>query len=353
MSGKLPFGLKAAKPGSLKVKSFSIGSLKKKKKSKFQLMKEERERKKREAEAEAAAVYEDFAKHFDSAATSTSSAAGASKTFVLGAGVGAHTVAADSASKSPRADSATAPNSTRRKPVSDGVKSMFSAAGGSRRTGSSSGGSSSRGRGNNTGSRATHAAFSTMQPSSSSSSSSSSFTTTSLSTARSTSPPSASSSSSTSKPPSELSSLLDEIKQTRSTRKSARNIDSFLEELKSGRPSDDPAAQAQGGRGGAVTGYGGSHYDGDPLTTNLYVGNLAPTVTEEVLIEQFGDMGEIASVKIMWPRTPEEKARQRNCGFVSYMKRDDAAFAQREMDGAMVRRRVRIVFADVFATHHT
>lgn len=43
--------------------------------------------------------------------------------------------------------------------------------------------------------------------------------------------------------------------------------------------------------------------DGDPETTNLYVGNLAPTVTEELLQEVFGKFGEIYSVKIMWPRT--------------------------------------------------
>jgi hypothetical protein len=43
--------------------------------------------------------------------------------------------------------------------------------------------------------------------------------------------------------------------------------------------------------------------DGDPDTTNLYVGHLAPTVTEEMLQETFGKYGEIYSVKIMWPRT--------------------------------------------------
>ena len=43
--------------------------------------------------------------------------------------------------------------------------------------------------------------------------------------------------------------------------------------------------------------------DGDPDTTNLYLGNLAPTTTEETLQEAFGKFGEIYSVKIMWPRT--------------------------------------------------
>jgi U2-associated protein SR140 len=44
----------------------------------------------------------------------------------------------------------------------------------------------------------------------------------------------------------------------------------------------------------------GSHDDGDVATTNLYVGNIAPTVTEETLGERFGRHGVIASVKIMW-----------------------------------------------------
>ena len=47
----------------------------------------------------------------------------------------------------------------------------------------------------------------------------------------------------------------------------------------------------------------GSYDDGDPASTNLYIGNIAPTVTEELLQETFGRYGEIYSVKIMWPRT--------------------------------------------------
>jgi len=68
----------------------------------------------------------------------------------------------------------------------------------------------------------------------------------------------------------------------------------------------------------------GSHDVGDVSTTNLYVGNLPPEVTEEILAKEFGAYGDIASVKIMWPRTEEEHARRKNCGFVSYMDRKDA-----------------------------
>jgi RNA recognition motif-containing protein len=41
-------------------------------------------------------------------------------------------------------------------------------------------------------------------------------------------------------------------------------------------------------------------------------------------MELFGRYGEINSVKVMWPRTEEEKARKRNCGFVSFKRRADA-----------------------------
>jgi U2-associated protein SR140 len=68
----------------------------------------------------------------------------------------------------------------------------------------------------------------------------------------------------------------------------------------------------------------GSHDSGDPFTTNLYVGNLAPSVTEELLNEIFGRFGAINSVKVMWPRSEEERARKRNCGFVSFKSRVDA-----------------------------
>ncbi|KAI8815346.1 hypothetical protein BJ742DRAFT_864575 [Cladochytrium replicatum] len=77
----------------------------------------------------------------------------------------------------------------------------------------------------------------------------------------------------------------------------------------------------------------GSHDTGDPDTTNLYVGNLNPAVNEEMLCKEFARYGPIASVKIMWPRTQEERERNRNCGFVSFMSREPAAAALRELDG--------------------
>lgn len=50
-------------------------------------------------------------------------------------------------------------------------------------------------------------------------------------------------------------------------------------------------------------------------------------MNEEHLCQLFGKFGPLASVKVMWPRTEEEKSRKKNCGFVAYMQREDAEAA--------------------------
>ncbi|CEP07585.1 hypothetical protein [Parasitella parasitica] len=114
-------------------------------------------------------------------------------------------------------------------------------------------------------------------------------------------------------------------KKTKAQKK--RNLDSFLEEIKKGQEIrtrvDAKVAHQENG----------SFDDGNPNSTNLYVGNINPTVTEAGLCQEFGKFGPIASVKIMWPRTQEEKDKGNNCGFVSFMTRQDAANAIRSLDG--------------------
>ncbi|KAM3579210.1 hypothetical protein VKS41_008431 [Umbelopsis sp. WA50703] len=77
----------------------------------------------------------------------------------------------------------------------------------------------------------------------------------------------------------------------------------------------------------------GSHDLGDNSTTNLYLGNISPNVNEAMLCRDFAVFGPIASVKIMWPRTQEEKDRNHNSAFISFMKRADAEKAIKTMDG--------------------
>lgn len=56
-------------------------------------------------------------------------------------------------------------------------------------------------------------------------------------------------------------------------------------------------------------------------------------VTEQQLMEVFGRYGPLASIKIMWPRSDEEKARGRNCGFVAFMNRKDGERALKFLNG--------------------
>ncbi|KAG7394810.1 U2 snRNP-associated SURP domain-containing protein [Phytophthora boehmeriae] len=128
---------------------------------------------------------------------------------------------------------------------------------------------------------------------------------------------------------SEMDKMLQELKQKEGEHhseqrqathkpKKRRAIDEFLDEMKERGPAPISIESYSDG----VT--KGSFDNGDPETTNLYVGNLAPTVTEEVLQSEFGRFGDVYSVKIMWPRSEEERARRRNCGFVSFYERRDA-----------------------------
>lgn len=56
-------------------------------------------------------------------------------------------------------------------------------------------------------------------------------------------------------------------------------------------------------------------------------------MTEQQLMESFGKYGPLASVKVMWPRTDEERARNRNCGFVAFMNRKDGERALKHLNG--------------------
>ncbi|KAL3650932.1 Protein rrc1 [Castilleja foliolosa] len=132
----------------------------------------------------------------------------------------------------------------------------------------------------------------------------------------------------------------------------SRNIDHFMEELKQEQEMRERRNQDRDTRHSDIStpssrfdelpdefdpmGKPGSFDDGDPQTTNLYVGNLSPQVDENFLLRTFGRFGPVASVKIMWPRTEEEKRRQRNCGFVAFMNRVEAQAAKDEMQGVVV-----------------
>lgn len=99
-----------------------------------------------------------------------------------------------------------------------------------------------------------------------------------------------------------------------------------------------------------------------PTTTNLYISCISPKVkehtdfdwlraaqvyfsycsfsslfqmNEEMLCKEFGKYGPLASVKIMWPRTDEERCRTSNRAFVAFMTRKDAERALAALDGTI------------------
>ncbi|KAF9981939.1 U2 snRNP-associated SURP domain-containing protein, partial [Modicella reniformis] len=115
--------------------------------------------------------------------------------------------------------------------------------------------------------------------------------------------------------------------------KRKKEMDTFLEELKRNQAERDERRAGVTAQDDFKDYKMGSRDTGDPNTTNLYIGNINPTVNEEQLCMEFAKYGPIASIKIMWPRTTEEIERNRNCGFVSFMERADAAVALKEMEG--------------------
>jgi len=80
----------------------------------------------------------------------------------------------------------------------------------------------------------------------------------------------------------------------------------------------------------------------EPGSTNLYVSGLPLDINERRLAEMFAIHGDVASVKIMWPRAEEGSssgappARRPHCGFVCFMRREDAERAMQDMQNKHV-----------------
>ncbi|KAJ3128304.1 U2 snRNP-associated SURP domain-containing protein [Physocladia obscura] len=127
-----------------------------------------------------------------------------------------------------------------------------------------------------------------------------------------------------------------------------RQLDSFLEEIKQQSRSDNSSSNNRFAANSSIVGRNaaadapssslshGSHDTGDGTSTNLFVGNLHPSVNESLLCTVFGEYGPIGSVKVMWPRTQEEIDRDRNTGFIGFMRRADAERAIKGLDGYLL-----------------
>lgn len=84
---------------------------------------------------------------------------------------------------------------------------------------------------------------------------------------------------------------------------SMRNIDLFLQEIKETektmqRQSANAATYGDSDNQMALP-HSDVYHDDDPQSTNLYIGNISPNVTEPVLENEFGKYGPIASVKML------------------------------------------------------
>ena len=94
-------------------------------------------------------------------------------------------------------------------------------------------------------------------------------------------------------------------KASKKGKKKSRAIDAFMEEMKREKEMKDARASMLQ-RGIAVPPapvepqmfppdrLGGHHDTGDPNTTNIYVGNLAPEITEPLLAKEFGAFGNMS-----------------------------------------------------------
>uniref|UniRef100_UPI0037E96C7B U2 snRNP-associated SURP motif-containing protein isoform X2 n=1 Tax=Semicossyphus pulcher TaxID=241346 RepID=UPI0037E96C7B len=134
--------------------------------------------------------------------------------------------------------------------------------------------------------------------------------------------------------------------------KKKSNLELFKEELKliqeereerHKRKKNDPGTGGGGGGGGygdldvPLSGRSTLYDDlSMPITTNLYISCISPKMNEEMLCQEFCKYGPLASVKIMWPRTDEERCRTSNRAFVAFMTRKDAERALAALDGKVI-----------------
>lgn len=86
----------------------------------------------------------------------------------------------------------------------------------------------------------------------------------------------------------------------------------------------------------------------EQITTNIFVGNLSPLITEEDLHQIFSQYGTLYSVKIMWPRNStmatSSSSSSSHTGFVCFMDRQDAQKAMDHLDNVDIRNTGRRIY---------
>lgn len=108
------------------------------------------------------------------------------------------------------------------------------------------------------------------------------------------------------------------------------------EEKKRSRNNDYDYPERERGKGRQYSDDEDEDNKEDQSSTNLYISNISPLTKEPELYRLFYTYGPIASVKIMWPYTEEERSRNRNCGFVAFMERSSAEKAFKHLHGMLL-----------------
>jgi U2-associated protein SR140 len=101
-------------------------------------------------------------------------------------------------------------------------------------------------------------------------------------------------------------------KSTGKSTEKKRNLDILMEEMQRSNVRKTPTTM-------------------DNNSTNVFVGNIHPAVTEEQLMQNFVQFGPLASIRILPQRNPAQPTPMN--GFVLFMNRHDAAKAIKDMDG--------------------
>lgn len=127
------------------------------------------------------------------------------------------------------------------------------------------------------------------------------------------------------KPVKEIDSFLEEIKQKQKIWNEKKQLQEKLEQDISAEEKNEIRKRLKEIESSDVI---ASYYPKREMFANLFINNLSPEVTEEYLCKKFGAFGPIHSIKIMYPRTEEERRRNRISGFVCFENKEDAELAK-------------------------
>ncbi|VEU22964.1 DEKNAAC104133 [Brettanomyces naardenensis] len=124
------------------------------------------------------------------------------------------------------------------------------------------------------------------------------------------------------------------IKDPRLLEKSVKILNDIHKQREESRSSDNSAVERIDPKTGKKW-YDSSLVDWNPSHFRLFVGNLGPDVTEELLFRTFIKYPSLSKVKIP-KETKKDKSENKGYGFVSFADADDYLHCFKEMNGKYV-----------------